>query len=89
MENDRRRKLSKHRPNVRLVVPPIAGAGDARVELDGEDVTKGIKGLQLIASRDRETVLILHYACDVTEVEGEMRVKHLCGLGHDVEGEKE
>lgn len=69
------------RPKVRLVLPPIAGGGDAKIEIDGKDVTKGVKGLQLFASNDRETVLILHYACDVEEVEGEMRVRHMCGLG--------
>lgn len=75
------------RPKVKLVIPPIAGGGDAKIEIDGKDVTEGVKGVQLFASSDRETVLILHYACDVEEVEGKMRVRHMCGLGHDVEDE--
>lgn len=72
-----------------MVLPPIAGGGDALVEIDGKDIAGGIKGLQLYASSERETVLIVHYACYNIEVEGEMRVRHMCGLGKIQNGGEE
>lgn len=74
---------------VKLNLPPIAGAAGAKVEIDGQDITEGVKGLQLYASNDRETVLIVHYACYNIEVEGEMRVRHMCGLGKVQDGGEE
>lgn len=77
----------KDKPQVKMVLPAIGGAGDTKVEINGEDIAERLKGLQLSTSAKSETVLVLYYGCYSTEVEGEMVVRHLCGMGDLVEEE--
>lgn len=70
------------RPKVKITLGPFGGSEENKVQVNGVDLSGGLKSFSLFAGVHEETTLIVHYNCGTVEIDGEMKVRHLCGFGH-------